>query len=157
MKTGRLTEDVVLLRSRSVSKHLHADSCFSGEGPALLQAMDLYTLDCQLCARNTFFRALRSSWVGTIQRVHLEWRIDWIDCELSLFTPCSWLRRNVKIISSHCYIIGSTSWLLVKANAGRGLNTRPGIAKPVTPFHHSHRIAAVNNLHQTFHQRLLEI
>ena len=27
------------------------------------------------------------------QAVRLEWRTDWIDCERSLFTPCSWLRR----------------------------------------------------------------
>ena len=26
--------------------------------------------------------------------VRLEWRTDWIDCGRSLFTPCSWLRRN---------------------------------------------------------------
>ena len=36
---------------------------------------------------------------------------------------------------------------LSKADAGRGSNTEPGIAKPVAPFHHSHR-AAVNNLLQ---------
>ena len=34
---------------------------------------------------------------------------------------------------------------LSKADAGRGSNTESGIAKPVAPFHHSHR-AAVNNL-----------
>ena len=38
---------------------------------------------------------------------------DWIDCERSLFTPCSWLRRsNVKkIIGSLCCIVSSASWL----------------------------------------------
>ena len=45
---------------------------------------------------------------------------------------------------------------LPKADAGRGSNTGPGITKPVTPFHHSHRIA-VNNLLRTFHRRLLHM
>ena len=35
-----------------------------------------------------------SFWWGHMQCVHLEWRTDWIDCERSLFTPCSWLRRR---------------------------------------------------------------
>ena len=37
---------------------------------------------------------------------------------------------------------------LPKADVGRGSNTEKGIAKPVAPFHHSHR-TAVNNLLQT--------
>ena len=62
-----------------------------------------WTARCALWARNTsfflllFFRVLRSFWRGHMRCVHLEWRTDWIDCERSLFTPCSWLRRrNVK-------------------------------------------------------------
>ena len=44
-----------------------------------------------------FFRVLRSFGRGHMRCVRLEWRTDWIDCECSLFTPCSWLRRrNVK-------------------------------------------------------------
>ena len=37
---------------------------------------------------------------------------------------------------------------LPKADVGRGSNTETGIAKPVAPFHHSHR-TAVSNLLQT--------
>ena len=59
-----------------------------------------WTASCALCARNTFFsfsRVLRSFWWGHMRCVRLEWRTDWIDCERSLFTPCSLLRRrNVK-------------------------------------------------------------
>ena len=50
-------------------------------------------------------------------------------------------KKSIKII-----IFGSARGLS-KADAGRGSNTEPGIAKPVAPFHHSHR-AAVNNLLQ---------
>ena len=61
-------------------------------------------LDCQLCAMREknfcccfcFFRALRSFWWCHMRHVSLEWRTDWIDFEPSLWTPCSWLRRNVK-------------------------------------------------------------
>ena len=56
-------------------------------------------------------------------------------------------RRNVKIKK----IVGKATAAssaalrgLSKADAGRGSTTEPGIAKPVAPFHHSHR-AAVND------------
>ena len=65
----------------------------------------------------------------------------------------SWLRRrNVK---KKKYIYKSSVKPLLhrpvalrglsKEDADKGPNTEPGIAKPVAPFHHSHR-AAVNNL-----------
>ena len=55
-----------------------------------------------LYAKNTFlfvcsffpFSPLQSFWWGHMQCVSLEWRTDWIDCERSLFTLCSWLRRK---------------------------------------------------------------
>ena len=43
-----------------------------------------------------FTQVLWSFWQGHMWCVRLEWQTDWIDCERSLFTPCSWLRRNVK-------------------------------------------------------------
>ena len=106
----------------------------------------LYILDCQLRAMPYIykFRALWSFWWGRMQYVRLEWRTDWIDCEHSLFTPCSWLRRNVKkIIGSLCCIVGSALWLTKSRSLrteDRGSNTELGIAKPVALFHHSHRI-----------------
>ena len=67
-----------------------------------LQAWTYTMLDCQmaLCARNTsFFLLLFSAYYGLFGGatcgVRLEWRTDWIDCERSLFTPCSWLRRSL--------------------------------------------------------------
>ena len=69
------------------------------------------------CALETLFssfflRVLKSFWRGHMRCVRLEWLTDWIDCERSLFTPCSWLRRNVKkIIGSLCCIVSSASWL----------------------------------------------
>ena len=65
--------------------------------------MDLYYTGqpAVRCARETLFFFLFSRttvfWWGHMRCVRLEWRTDWIDCERSLFTPCSWLqRRNVK-------------------------------------------------------------
>ena len=40
------------------------------------------------------FHILWSFWRGHMWCVCLEWRTDWIDCERSLFTLCSWLRRR---------------------------------------------------------------
>ena len=79
-----------------------------------------------------------SFWQGHMWCVHLEQRTGWIDCEHLLFTPCSWLRRNVKKknISSLCCFMAYQKQI----TASRGLNTKPGIAKPVALFHHSHRI-----------------
>ena len=65
-----------------------------------LQAWSYTKLDCQttLCARNTsFFRPRTTVFLAGPHAVciRLEWRTDWIDCEHSSFTPCSWLgRRN---------------------------------------------------------------
>ena len=56
-------------------------------------------LPAALYARETlhFFHALRSFWWGHMWCVRLEWRTEGkIDCERSLFIPCSWLRINVK-------------------------------------------------------------
>ena len=46
------------------------------------------------------FRVLRSFWQGHMRCVRLEWLTDWIGCERSLFTLCSWLRRRNAKISS---------------------------------------------------------
>ena len=44
-----------------------------------------------------FFCVLQSFWRGHMWCVCLEWWTVWIDCQHSLFTLCSWLRRrNVK-------------------------------------------------------------
>ena len=64
-----------------------------------LQAWSYTKLDCQttLCARNTsFFRPRTTVFLAGPHAVciRLEWRTDWIDCERSSFTPCSWLRRR---------------------------------------------------------------
>ena len=69
-----------------------------------LQAWTYTILDCQMRTMrekhfffsSSFFRVLRSFWWGHLCCARLEWRTDWIDCERSLFTPCSRLRRNVK-------------------------------------------------------------
>ena len=88
---------------------------------------------------------IRSFWWVHMRCVSLEWRTDWINCECSLFTSCSWLRRRNKnkIISSLCCIVGNTSWL-IKSRSLRAedwvQNPEPGIAKPVALLHHSDRI-----------------
>ena len=62
-----------------------------------------YVLNCQMRAlrkKHALF-AHYGLFEWATSGVRLEWRTDWIDCERSLFTPCSWLRRrNVK---SHRY------------------------------------------------------
>ena len=76
-----------------------------------------YALETLLFS-SSFSRVLRSFWRGYMRCARLELRTDWIDCERSLFTPCSWLRRrrNVKkkkkkITGSLCCIVRSASWL----------------------------------------------
>ena len=104
------------------------------------------------------FRALRSLWVGNIRCLRLEWRTDWIDCErfLSVYTVFLTKRKKCKKVLVATIASSVVLHSLPKADAGRGSNTKPGIAKPVDPFHHSHRIV-VNNLLQTFHRRLFQI
>ena len=70
-----------------------------------------------------FFRILQSFGQGHMLCVCLEWWTDWIDCEHSLFTLCSSLRRRA-----------------VKKNHWYTSNTEPGIVKPVALFHHLHWI-----------------
>ena len=90
-----------------------------------LSGMDLYYtgLPDECYALETlfafFFHVLWSFWQGHMRCVRLEWRTDRIECECSLFTPCSWLRRrNVKkkkkkkkVSGSLSCIVSSTSWL----------------------------------------------
>ena len=86
-----------------------------------------WTVKCALCARNTFlfllfsFHILWSFWRGHMWRVCLEWRTDWIDCEHSLFTLCSWLRRR-------------------KVKIKKSLVASAASSVALALFHHSHRI-----------------
>ncbi len=84
--------------------------------------MDLYYTglpDARYALETSFLyfssHVLRSFWRGHMRCLCLEWRTDWIDCEHSLFTPCSWLRRrNVNkssVYYSHCCIVSNASWL----------------------------------------------
>ena len=45
-------------------------------------------------AQKTHTPISRTTAFSRTSSVRLEWRTDWIDCGRSLFTPCSWLRRN---------------------------------------------------------------
>ena len=47
-----------------------------------------------------FFPVYYGLWVGPHACLNLEWLTEWINCERSLFTPCSWLRRS-KNVKSH--------------------------------------------------------
>ena len=101
-----------------------------------------YALETPLSLSLSLFHVLRSFWRGHMRCVRLEWRTDWIDCERSLFTPCSWLRRrNVKNPSVASAASSVALHGLPEADhCEQRIEYRTRIAKPVTLFHHSHRI-----------------
>ena len=115
------------------------------------------------CMRNTlfsfFFLALRSFWWGHMWCVSLEWRTDWIDCELSLFTPCSRLRRrNVKKQKKTKKHHAASSVALhgLQDHCGQRIEyrTRNSEAGCAIPSLALVRGIAVDNILQTFHQKI---
>ena len=69
---------------------------------------------------------------------------------------CKKNKKNTTIIGIATAALSVVLRGLPKADVGRRLNTKQSIAKPVAPFHHTHR-TAVNNLLQSFHRRQLQI
>ena len=107
--------------------HLTTTACWHGElhltttarrrptappaSPLPPLAYTVTVLDCQLRAlreKHALF-AHHGLFEWATSGVRLEWRTDWIDCERSLFTPCSWLRRRHVKQSWVCSAVSSVA------------------------------------------------